>query len=120
MNVRIIRKKTKLQPEKKQTKRVVTRERIVPLGIVCSACGKTIDDPELLDEARSMRWECPFCGAEHKSLNDEMAKAKIIESGTDEDNAPDNSEGEDACQVKHADPKDIQRMCDEFKKKNHL
>lgn len=121
MKTGIIKRKTIAQPEgkKKQTRRVVTHERVTTLGVICKACGKTIDDQELLDEARNMRWECPFCGAKHISLNDERDKAITIESGADEDNTLDD-EGEDNCKIGHMDPDKLRRIQEEFAKKTSL
>ena len=121
MKTGIIKKKSKTQPEgkKKRTRQVVTHELVTTLGVICKSCGKTIDDQELLDEARNMRWECPFCGARHISLNDELGQSTIIESAPDENEPPDD-EGEDNCKIGHMDPDKLRRINEEFAKKTSL
>lgn len=99
---------------------VTTETKITKLGVVCSECKTAIDDPELLDEARNTRWECPHCGAKHISLNDMLRRARVIESAS-EDDAPDEPEdGEECCKVGHMDPKELQRIHEEFIKRGKL
>ena len=59
-------------------------EKIVSIGMVCRDCGGTITDQKLLRAARNTRWVCPFCGAKHISMNDEMLRARVISNSEDD------------------------------------
>ena len=97
---------------------VRTNEKIITLGVVCNQCGHVIEDEELLEDISCMRWKCPFCGAKHLSLNDERARANVVESGC-EDEAVSCAE-DDSTETGWLDPQELQRRHEEYLRRETL
>ena len=91
--------------------------KITTLGVICSECGRAVEDKELLAEASCMRWKCPCCGARHLSLNDERARSRVIESGCEEEQ---ESEEDHSVEITMLDPKELKRRHEEFLKRQTL
>jgi DNA-directed RNA polymerase subunit RPC12/RpoP len=91
--------------------------KVTTLGVICSECGRAVEDQQLLAEASFRRWKCPFCGAKHLSLNDERARSRIIESGGEDE--PEQEE-DHSVEITMLDPKEMQRRHEEFLKRKTL
>ena len=90
---------------------VETNVKVTVLGVVCSDCGKVIDDRDLLDIAQTMRWVCPFCGAKHISLQEEAKRSVVIENAcTDEP----EEEKDESVVSEMVGVKEIERLRTEF------
>ena len=91
--------------------------KVTTLGVICSECGRAVEDKKLLAEASFKRWKCPFCGAKHLSLNDERARSRVIESGCEEEQ---ESEEDHSVEITMLDPKELKRRHEEFLKRQTL
>ena len=92
--------------------------KITTLGVICSECGRAVEDKELLAEASCMRWKCPCCGARHLSLNDERARANVVESGCEDE--AENCAEDDITETGWLDPQELQRRHEEYLRRETL
>ena len=94
-------------------------EKIVSIGMVCRDCGGAITDQKLLRAARNTRWICPFCGAKHISMNDEMLRARVISNDDSAEEAVE-AENDEISGLFSEDPKTTRRLHEEYVKRATL